>query len=165
MKRLLFMAMIVMMSISTYAQKDSLVTNTNAEKLVDKYLAKVETLVTGLAAKLQVPAEHIYKVIVKQQLVNSLSMLFILIVTMLPALSVKWWFRKHLEVQDAYKQKHNSYYSDVTTGYEWGGYVIGIIMPCISFVIFLSWFSNIMTGIFNPEYGALKSITSMLTGM
>ncbi len=49
-----------------------LVTDSNVEKLVDKYSTKVTVAIQGLAKSLQQPAEHVYKILIRQQLLLAL---------------------------------------------------------------------------------------------
>lgn len=59
--------------LNSFATVDSAqyVTNSNAEKLIDKYSEKIESTIVSLAQSLKQPAEHVYKILVKQQIVKS----------------------------------------------------------------------------------------------
>jgi len=50
-----------------------LVTNSNVEKLVDKYSAKISATIVSLAESLKQPAEHVYRILVKQQVVKAIT--------------------------------------------------------------------------------------------
>ena len=69
----------LIVAFSVNAQDSTLVTNTNVEKLVDKYSGKIEAAIVSLAESLQQPAEHVYKVLVKQQIVKAINGLGILL--------------------------------------------------------------------------------------
>ena len=144
MKRfLLLITLILVISISYAQDSTKYVTDTNTEKLIDKYSVKIENAITALAEKLQQPAEHVYKVLVKQQIVWGVGTLLGIFLGMLVILlgiigHNKWDWDK-----------------DFSIFLE----IIGFIFLISSFILF---FIYGLTGLINPEYGALKDIISII---
>ena len=103
------------------------------------------------AKALQVPAEHLYKVLVKQQKVNSIvdlcTMLFALI---LLAVSIK--LGTH---EDAWEDGPNLYSL---------GCLIGSIVSIIILIAGFISMSSIIGGFINPEYGAINKLLEILKG-
>src|SRR5574344_549072 len=73
------------------AESDSgYVTNTNIEKMIDKYGSKVSAAIVAIAKELKQPVEHVYEILVRQQIVKSIADLFLFIVTIvLSYISIK----------------------------------------------------------------------------
>lgn len=68
---------ILFLAITTfsYAQVDTvstIVTNSEVERLVDKYSAKLEASITTIATSLKQPAEHIYSILVKKTFISGI---------------------------------------------------------------------------------------------
>lgn len=107
----------------------------------------------GLAAGLKVGAEHVYQVLVKQQIVKSIIWLLIAIIS---GFFVGNWFK-------AYKNKTEEWtdnYEDVT----FIGVVRGLQI-CLGLVLLVASIINIdviVTGLINPEYGAIKEIINFV---
>jgi len=95
-----------------------------------------------LAKSLKVPAEHVYKVLVKTQVIKGYTWLVINILFILIVIGL--WIAL---IRDEKNQD------------EWWGVPIA---ATVLFFISLYFTLNIITaGIFNPEYGALKEIMSL----
>ena len=144
MKNIILLFMLFFTIGVTYAQDSTqYVTNSNAEKLIDKYSAKVENAIIALAEKLQQPVEHVYKVLVRQQLVWGIGTLlgicigFSFILLGIIVLN-KWDWDEDIAI-----------FMQIT------GYIITVISLILFFIYGL-------TGLINPEYGALKDIISMI---
>lgn len=142
MKKLLLILLLFITFIS-YGQTDSTqyVTNSNVEKLVDKYSEKIESAIIALADKLQQPVEHVYKLIIKQQLVKGISSLTVfvmgLIITIIGIM---------LLLKD----------------YEDGGTALTMIGGIILLIGIIWFFASGITCLFNPEYAAIKEIIKMI---
>lgn len=157
-KLLLFLLLSFIINIG-YSQQDSTsyVTNSNVEKLVDKYSTKLEASITALAKELKQPAEHVYKILVKQQIVLSFSYLLIFLLTIGLIIGFIPFMRYGLKGDTQYQ-----YYSSNFGKYDglvglavfWG---ILIIVGLSASVILLP---DILQGFLNPEYGAIKDIIS-----
>jgi hypothetical protein len=129
-------------ALSGYAQDSTLVTNTDAEKLIDKYSAKIEATIISLAENLKKPAEHVYSVLIKQQVVQSWTWLIVLIL-MFVVLVFLWAV----------------WYLDSGRNEWWG---MPAIFTLIYFLIIPFTINVIVTGFLNPEYGALMEIANFM---
>ena len=85
MKKLIFILLLLIGGLVVSAQSDSsqYVTNSNVEKLIDKYGGKLEATVISIAQTLKQPTEHVYEVLVKQQVVKSIQALIIIVAWLL----------------------------------------------------------------------------------
>ncbi len=144
MKRLILILLLFTVSFAVYSQDSTkYVTDTNTEKLIDKYSEKIGDAITALADKLQQPAEHVYKILVRQQVVWGVGTLIciflgILLLYLGIAGENKW---------------------DMDDDFCLFLQVIGIMVTLISLILF---FVYGLTGLINPEYGALKDIVNMI---
>ena len=152
MKKILTVLAIVLFSTIGYSQIDSTtyVTDSNVEKLVDKYSAKIEATIVSLAEQLKQPAEHIYKIMVKQQVVNSIAWLIIGLLCISTAFTRKFWLNRIEKEQD----------DDM-------GWVMGLILLCIvpsmiGITVLIVQLDTIVTGFINPEYGAIQDIINLI---
>jgi len=152
MKKILTVLAIVLFSTIGYSQIDSTsyVTDSNVEKLVDKYSAKIEATIVSLAEQLKQPAEHIYKIMVKQQVVNSIAWLIIGLLCISTAFTRKFWLNRIEKEQD----------DDM-------GWVMGLILLCIvpsmiGITVLIVQSETIVTGFINPEYGAIQDIINLI---
>lgn len=144
MKKLLLILVLFVTTIS-YGQLDSTqyVTNSNVEKLVDKYSQKVEAAFISIAENLQQPVERVYKLIIKQQIIKGWSSILLLVVS---SIIVYWGIM--LGKKDHYND--GPWLFPVVFG---GFATLGAIIW-----IFISGFSCLI----NPEYMALKEIINMI---
>jgi hypothetical protein len=140
-KIILFLLLCV--SLTAYTQTDStLVTNTTAEKLIDKYSAKVEAAIVSLAENLKQPVEHVYKILIKQQIVRAWVWASVNGVIFL--LTILLWI---LWLQDDDRD-------------EWWGLPTFITFILVGFIA--TTLPTVFTGFLNPEYGALQDIIQMI---
>lgn len=109
-----------------------------------------KSAIGAMASSLKVGAEHVYVVLVKQQIVNSITYL---VIFMLGLILVLNWFRKY----KSNEQWINDY--ELPTGL---GVMrtIQIILGCILILFGMVYINDIITGFVNPEYGALNEILS-----
>lgn len=119
------------------------VTESNAEKLIDKYSAKVDAAITSLAKSLKQPAEYVYKVLVRQQLVQGYINLFAFLLFFILGVTL---------IILEYKIPDTPWY-DVTF-FNAGG----IILLVIAFIALLIFIFLGASQILNPEYHAIKEI-------
>ena len=112
--------------------------------------------ILGLAEALKTPAEHVYEVLVKQQVVNAWSGLLLIIITIIiMVLSYKLLINKNNYIID----------KDGIIKELKAKSVIGIILAVLSIstmIISIIDINNILTGFFNPEYGAMKNIVDFI---
>jgi hypothetical protein len=134
--------------------KDTLVKS--AELTFNKVYEDAKAGIVGLAKALKQPAIHIYNILVKQQIVNSITYLFFFILTIvLTILSINWM--------------RNAKWGDGDTCEEedcWNiNATLGLIFGIISFVLIIVSICNIQNmvmGFVNPEYGAIKDIMNFI---
>lgn len=141
MKKLFIIVCLVFITGVSFAQQDSTkyVTNSNVERLVDKYTDKIEVAITSLAQELKQPVEHVYKLLVKQQVVKAATWTVAIIVALLVTIGlwILWYFDK--EEKD-----------------EWWG--LPVFVTGILCVLIAGTLSTILGGFINPEYGAINEI-------
>lgn len=147
--------------INTYANDTTqYVTNSNVEKLVDKYSEKLSATITSLAQSLKQPAEHVYKILVKQQVVKSFgySLFLLLAITFILLFCYNIKRAKWLE-DDTYNRRDYP-------GETWNSNATLTIITGILALIFIGlsagFFYPMLQGFLNPEYGAIKDIVEMI---
>jgi hypothetical protein len=144
---------------STATQVTQTVTNSTVEKLVDKYSAKVEASTVALAQSLKQPAEHVYKVLIKQQIVNAAGLLFIPIGFII-LLIIFYRLMKYGFSPSKKYEGHTMFYEkeDALTGL---ATIIGMF-TLVMIILSVIYFPDILQGFINPEYGAMKEIVSWI---
>jgi len=110
----------------------------------EKIYGDVKSVIADLAEGLQVGAEHVYAILVKQQVVESITYLIIgFISIMLIYLSVKFG-------KTDWNEPNGKNVASITLG------IVGAFSLLITFFLL----PDIITGFVNPEYGAIKDILS-----
>lgn len=125
---------------------------------VNQVVDNVSSKVVALAEALKVPAEKVFIVMVKQQFIIALSESIVLgvffIIFILSALTL------------LNKNSHEyNYYKDEFRDFNARGYitlVFSVIFGIIFTVSLLTSSDAILTGFFNPEYGAIQNIIEMV---
>ena len=159
MRKILTVLSIVIFSTIGYSQTDSTsyVTDSNVEKLVDKYSAKIEATIVSLAEQLKQPAEHVYKIMVKQQYIKAFTgILLLLVIILFVYLTIKYASNiEDWEYGIAYKNK---------PGYSFGVLIISLASLFIAILVLLVWQypMDIIQGFINPEYGAIQDIINLI---
>jgi len=164
MKKLLLL-LIVLFTVSTnYAQQDTTGVLHRVSEGIKTTTSKVDTgslykqiygdVKTGLKAVaegLKVGVEHVYIVLVKQQVVKSITWTLLIILSFI---SICLWFK-------AYKSKEVWFDGSDATGL---GVVrtIQLILSSLIFVISILYINTIITGFINPEYGALEEVVDFI---
>lgn len=150
MKKFLLLLSLVSVCFISNAQSDTsrYVTNSNTEKLVDKYIDKVESSITAIAQSLKQPAEHVYKILIKQQSVKSWVRLFTLPILAIFVLSFFYSLK--------YSKWDEGPDNDAA-----GLCIISGILSIITFIALICFLETIITGLINPEYGAIQEILSV----
>jgi hypothetical protein len=147
MKKLLFaFILIIVCFVSNAQQIDSIqyVTNTNAEKLIDKYSEKMTNAITVLAEKLKQPAEHVYGILVKQSLVQGWSIFVAFIIATILFVIV---------FIGAIKNWANA---EETFGF------LSIILGVCWLIAIVILISDGLPRLLNPEYEAIQQILKLL---
>ncbi len=168
MKKFIVLSIFLTLSYLAHAQIDTLVTNgkdmvinalTDSGKLTAKMVYDdTKAGIIGLAKALKSPVEHVYKVLVTQQVVEAITDLIMLILGSIffftgikaSKSAEKWWWEK--------------------SSYDNGPTMLGI-MRCAQLVIGTGFtiyglcnIGNIVGGFVNPEYGAIKDIFEFVRG-
>ncbi len=122
-------------------------TITQTERIIDKYADKVAGALESLAHTLEVPAEHVYGLLVRQQAINSVYTIIVLITGIALCWLCGKGIKKWME-EDSFME---------------GGPVV--IMGVIGVICALNGIFQIdviLTGFFNPEYGAIQEIKNLI---
>tara|TARA_R110002020_G_scaffold104052_2_gene243660 strand:+ start:185 stop:691 length:507 start_codon:yes stop_codon:yes gene_type:complete len=137
-------------------------TITEAERVIDKYSQKLTTAIGSLAESLAVPAEYVYKILVKQAVVNSFVELLLLLTFTFLFIRCS---RKFLILMR--KMDSNGGYTN-EKGEEEDGEADAIVNGAGSLILLigllrsLAYFSDMVTGFINPEFMAITDIIKML---
>lgn len=106
-----------------------------------------------MAMALKTTAEHVYYVLVKQQIVKSIVWLLVGIIGVIMLLSYK----------KLYNFGHKNY--DDSEGASYIPFVLQIITSIIMLILFLGHMNTIVTGFINPEYGAMNDIIEFISAL
>ena len=162
MKKIILLLTFVAMTAFSFSQEDTseLVTDSNVEKLVDKYSAKLEASIISLAETLKQPAEYVYEVLIKQQYVKAYASIvpWIIFIGLLP-IFISLMKKGLILKNDNYGNEHNYfYYNDSFTVIT---VVVGIltIASLIAGAICLQY---VIQGFINPDFGAMQDIVNMI---
>lgn len=107
----------------------------------------IKSGLTALGSSLKVGSEHVYEVLIKQQLSNSITGLLMLILSIICSIII-------------IKLAKKAFNEDEELGFIT---VIFIGIPTMIFLVYELWHMNdIVTGFINPEYGAIKEILEVI---
>lgn len=112
----------------------------------------VKSGIQGLAQGLKVGAVHVYEVLVKQQIVNSIVWILIGLLPMIIFIVFgksmwKWADRNNNE----------------SDGFSWAITIIFYMMTIIPSIVVMFHMTTIVTGFVNPEYGAIQEILNFVS--
>jgi hypothetical protein len=159
MKKLIFILLLLIGGLVVSAQSDSsqYVTNSNVEKLIDKYGGKLEATVISIAQTLKQPTEHVYEVLVKQQVVKSIQALIIIVAWLLFTF-LTIFFATGVADWDDFEAKKDRM---AASG---GLFAMSLILFFVFTIVLLvqGSLNNVVTGFVNPEYGAMNDIVNWL---
>jgi hypothetical protein len=108
--------------------------------------------ITALAASLKVGAEHVYEVLVKQQIVYSIIWTIVLIIGIV---FISIWLYRYKDDKEEWEDRAS------VTGigvFRTMQVFVGILL----FIFGILHIDTIITGFINPEYGALKDVIDMV---
>jgi hypothetical protein len=168
MKKIVFLISLIVITIAVSAQTttpDQPISET--ERIVDKYLDRAEDAISALAEKLSVPAEHVYGVLVKQQVIKSVSTFFLIVFLIIISALAVWlpykdWERSNIRYAAAHDRDDDYRRWGLDDRWWLWSMVPGIAVLIGSIIALASCAELIATGIFNPEYGAIKAILSVM---
>jgi hypothetical protein len=128
-------------------QQDTVTFTTVYNDLKDALTAAGEALKTG--------AEHVYEILVRQQVINSITYLIILAVLFtVGGIGLKYGL-KDLHEKNRYGDKTIKESKVILLIIAGIILVIGVIVTCLSM-------PRIVTGFFNPEYGAIQEVRKFI---
>lgn len=131
-----------MLSVQVVAQ----VKQDSTKLTVKEVYNDAKQVIAQLAKALQIGTEHVYEVVVKQQLVHSITWLIIYLVGFTSIyLSLKKTF--NLVQEDG----------------DWINLLIPLSIVALVFMVtFVRTIDDVVTGFVNPEYGALRTIMNLI---
>lgn len=112
---------------------------------VEKVYSEVKAGVVGMAKALKAPAEHVYQIMCKQQLVNSIVILMLFVIGVI--------FLFIGIVLGNHEQADWDEASLYTVGC-----VFSLLISFVLVIFSLAQMGDCITGFVNPEYGAIKDI-------
>jgi len=149
-KAVLIITMIFFFAV-TYSQESKDVPVTETERIIDKYIDKTGEVIQNLASALKVPAEHVYSILVKQQVVVGISITIGFIMSIIFTI-ISWVIVKN---------KHDfgeEWYMQDTEGY-WTVF----ILACLTLIAMtIALLIGGIPKLINPEYGAIQEILKAL---
>lgn len=125
------------------------VTSIDTSSVTKTIYQDVKSALVGLSSGLKVGAEHVYEILVKQQIVNSITYLILLTIALLLIIPL-YRFIKFCVNND-----------DINEGHFWICF-FGVIIIGFFNVIMLFNIDNIIMGFVNPEYGAIEKILELI---
>lgn len=158
MKKVLSIIIAMSFLFTSYAQKvDSLTNLSDTNKLtLGKVYSDVKAGINGLAQSLKVPATHVYSIMIRQQIAQSISdLIFVVVFIILSIVLYKAGMRTMKKIE-ATKE------TDELIGITIFTFVLCGISTIITVCSFWHDYSSIVTGFTNPEYGAIKEIISFV---
>jgi hypothetical protein len=155
----------------TQAVKDGIATVDTSHNF-SKIYSDVKSGILGLAKALKVGAEHVYQVMVKQQVVNAIASLILVIILLtlsfiLYKLTIKT-YHSHLKQCGFNMEKpENRRYIDLDDSASGPVSVILAVLSIVCLIagviFFATSYNDIIMGLVNPEYGAMKDILNFVT--
>lgn len=117
---------------------------------------------TGLAKGLKVGVEHVYIVLVKQQVVHAITWLIVL--TILSLLTFYFWYNFNTNYKKTQDKDHDWYHDDLDDHFDLvGNLIIFVVLFAITLILFFTSIHTIISGFVNPEYGAIKDIINFVS--
>lgn len=110
----------------------------------------IKTGISALAGGLKVGAEHVYEVLVRQQLVNAIVSLIVFVASVIFLRATIKYAMKAIEKEE-----------DGSDG-EAAMVVFGNLLSVLMFLVAVCHIDTIVTGFVNPEYGAIETIIDIV---
>lgn len=167
MKKLLFILLMAIPLMGVAQENNSSKEELATVQVIDKVFDRTTEAIQQLADALKVPAEHVYTVLVKQQFINSISILLGEILLLIIGACLVYIPYKHwLNVNAQYNIENNDPPSYRHWNIDEGAWLFFIIPGALITLIAVIWFCcdlpKVFTGFINPEYGAIKDIVHVL---
>ena len=159
MKKLLIILFFIAFASITASAEISTVDSTGVNQNLKYVAEKMEGAINVFAQKLKVPAEHVYKIMIRQQATVAVTELFALLCIIFTTLLFFLSYRKNWKL---YKNEKNySTKSNLEDTYQvMAGWSIGGLV--ITIVLFFLFTIDGLPRLINPEYYAIKDIFSIL---
>jgi len=142
MKKIIILLICGLISISLHAQKQDS-SKVDFKEVVYK---DVKDVLKQLGETLKVGTEHVYEVLVRQQLVKSITYIILYIVAIISIIFFKDLIKKLVEQDDDYAPWY------IALGF--------YTLLCV--FMFFATVDSTVTGFINPEYGAIEKIIELL---
>lgn len=167
MKKLIFLFLITMVSFqvnanvvketldSTIKATNEVLTTIDTNAVSKQLYTDVKAGIAGLATGLKVSAEHVWDIIVRQQLVYSICISFCIIITIFS------WFHFYYRIKIGIENKWGNPGMGDLTSYHFLAivtFLLAISGTCVSTINF----NTMVTGYINPEYGAIQTIIEVV---
>ena len=110
----------------------------------------IKTGISALASGLKVGAEHVYEVLVRQQLVNAIVWLIVFVASVI-------FLRATIKYAIKVMEKEGMA-SEAEAAMVFFGNLLSVLM----FIVALFHIDTIVTGFVNPEYGAIETIIDIV---
>lgn len=146
---IVFMSMLVVFAFNAKADESFEIVDSNDVETVNAVFAGIEKTVTNLADQLKVPAEKLWTILVRQQTIKSISSIALFVTILFVCFSALFWAYKRAD-----KYKYGVYDEAETAIPTLISLAVLFSMTIISIVNF----NEVLAGLINPEYGALKEI-------
>lgn len=116
----------------------------------------VKSAITQLADALKVGAEHVYGVLVTQQVVESITTVIVYIICLSFSIFLFWNGSRLLKLQE---ERGKSDINDDTIGWN---FIPGVLLSFCLLIYFFFTINSTVTGFVNPEYGAIQEIMNLI---
>ena len=153
MKNILLL-LIAVISLNTASFSQDKCEDKNTTELCEKVYSDIKNVVSELSETLKVGSEHVYKTMIKQQKVKVYYGFLILILFILFLCLFIWSLKK----SSSFDYDDKSFFIE-------SAIVSGVISSILLIVFCVSSCPNIIQGIVNPEYGAIKDIMDLVNGI
>lgn len=148
MKTLIILLLFSFTTTLSVAQTDS-----TSQELKSVIYNDVKVAIESIAAALKVGSEHVYAVLVKQQIVNSITFIMVYLVGIFVVLFMFKQASKLPPYDDRSDREDELHTTFI---------IIGSILGVIVIFFFICTISMTVTGFVNPEYGAIEKIMELL---
>jgi len=164
MKRIIIVVLCLLSITTTYSQDSVTIKVPDTSKITAKLIYDdAKAGIQGLAQALKAPAEHVYYILVRQQIVKSIvnTIIFLIICSLTIFFGVRFWVnqRRTITKDDEW---HGDSWDDHATIILSGMFFLVGLIACM--VLIGEGAQETITGFVNPEYGAIKDIFDFVKG-
>lgn len=166
-KLIVSLILFIMVGFSVFGQDEPKKTfSDQTSEIINTLYDKTSEAISDIATALKVPAEHVYTVLVRQYVNKAITGVFVIVLLLIIVFTLwnlhKYFYAKHLKDPNVVKDLEQGY-SVGTENSQFGVFsvivgILFIITIMATIVVTLGLSSDIITGFFNPEYGAIQEI-------